>query len=51
VFGGCWSVSPKLLMELDFRIAGNSGPVGGACGGEYGGGGLSPLLASGHLSS
>jgi len=51
MFRGCWSVSPKLLMELDFGIPGASGPVGGACGGEYGGGGLSPLLGSGHLSS
>jgi len=38
-------------MELDFGIPGASAPVGGACGGEYGGGGLSPLLGSGHLSS
>ena len=38
-------------MEFDFGIPGASDPVGGACGGEYGGGGLSPLLGSGHLSS
>jgi len=51
VFGGCWSVSPRLAMELDLGVPGTSGPVGGACGGEYGGGGLSPLLGGGHLSS
>jgi hypothetical protein len=38
-------------MELNLRVPGTSDPVGGACGGEYGGGGLSPLLGGGHLSS
>lgn len=51
VSGGCWSVSPGLAMELSLGVPRNSGPVGGTCGGEYGGGGLSPLLGSGHLSS
>lgn len=51
LFGDWCSVSPRLAMELDLRVPGTSVPVGGACGGEYGGGGLSPLLGGGHLSS